>query len=62
VSASYQFTDADRDIAGVELVQDKDHGPVLWLQTSPNGCYISVARLAEFIDGLQKTAAAARTT
>ena len=55
---TYQFIDADQDIAGVELINDKKQGPVLWLQTSPDGCYIPVARLAEFIDGLKATAAA----
>ncbi|MER5694873.1 hypothetical protein ACWDBO_31185 [Streptomyces mirabilis] len=55
---TYQFIDADQDIADAELINDKNQGPVIWLQTSPDGCYIPVARLAEFIDGLKATAAA----
>ncbi|MEU5477521.1 hypothetical protein [Streptomyces mirabilis] len=55
---TYQFIDADRDIAGAELINDKNQGPVIWLQTSPDGCYIPVDRLAEFIDGIKATAAA----
>ena len=54
---AYQFIDADQDVAGAELIEDKDQGPVIWLQTSPDGCYIPVDRLAEFIDGLQSVAA-----
>ncbi|MDT0608784.1 hypothetical protein [Streptomyces lancefieldiae] len=56
MSESYQFTDKDGDVAGVEFINDAEQGPVLWLQTTPNGCYIPTARLAEFIDGLKNTA------
>lgn len=55
---TYQFIDDQQDIAGVELINDKKQGPVLWLQTSPDGCYIPVGQLGEFIDGLKATAAA----
>ncbi|MFF8590034.1 hypothetical protein ACF061_01100 [Streptomyces sp. NPDC015220] len=53
---TYQFIDKDQDVAGAELINDKDQGPVLWLQTSPDGCYIPVDRLDEFIAGLQAAA------
>lgn len=53
---TYQFIDKDQDVAGAELIQDKDQGPVLWLQTSPNGCYIPLDRLHEFIEGLKGAA------
>jgi hypothetical protein len=46
-----------RDTASAELVNDTDHGPVIWLQTNADGCYIPVDRLDEFIDGLKKVAA-----
>lgn len=58
---TYQFIDAQQDIAGAELINDKNQGPVLWLQTSPDGCYVPVGRLDEFIDGLRKVAAASQT-
>ena len=57
MSASYQFVDADRDTAGAEFIDSAEQGPVVWLQTTANGCYIPVARLAEFIEGLQNVAA-----
>ncbi|MGZ0231175.1 hypothetical protein [Streptomyces sp. CPS1] len=57
MNKTYQFIDADQDIAGAELIEDKDQRPVLWLQTSPNGCYIPVDRLTEFIEGLRGAAA-----
>jgi hypothetical protein len=57
VEKTYQFIDADQDVAGAEVINDKTQGPVLWLQTSPNGCYIPVDRLDEFIAGLKNTAA-----
>ncbi|WP_431040020.1 hypothetical protein [Streptomyces sp. P9-1] len=59
MSTSYQFIDADKDIAGVEFIQDPTQGPVLWLQTSPDGCYIPTERLDEFIEGLKRAAASA---
>ena len=55
----YGFTDADGDIAGAEPINDAKQGPVVWLQTSPDGCYIPIARLAEFVSGLQDVAIAA---
>jgi hypothetical protein len=54
---TYQFIDADQDVAGAELIEDEKQGPVLWLQTSPSGCYIPVDRLDEFIEGLKTVAA-----
>lgn len=54
---TYQFIDADQDVAGAELINDKDQGPVIWLQTTADGCYIPADRLDEFIDGLKATAA-----
>jgi hypothetical protein len=56
VKKTYQFIDADQDVAGAELIEDKNQGPVLWLQTSANGCYIPVDRLDEFIEGLKRAA------
>ncbi|MDQ0809909.1 hypothetical protein QFZ63_001623 [Streptomyces sp. B3I7] len=53
----YQFIDADQDVAGAERIEDREQGSVLWLQTSPNGCYIPVNRLDEFIAGIKKAAA-----
>jgi hypothetical protein len=43
-----------RVAATAELVPDIDHGPAIWLQSD---CYIPVAQLDEFIDGLKKVAA-----
>lgn len=56
MSKLYGFTDADGDIAGAEPINDAKQGPVIWLQTTPNGCYIPVARLAELVSGLQDVA------
>jgi hypothetical protein len=58
MTKTFQFVDADLDTAGAELIEDKDQGPVLWLQTTANGCYIPVDRLDEFVAGL--TAAAGK--
>jgi hypothetical protein len=35
-----------RDVASAELIHE-EHGPVIWLQTNANGCYIPVDRLDE---------------
>ena len=56
MNKSFQFIDADQDTAGAELIDDKDQGSVLWLQTTANGCYIPVDRLDEFIAGLKAVA------
>jgi hypothetical protein len=58
MNKTHRFAGPTRDYVITERIEDKDHGPVLWLQTSNNGCYIPVDRLAEFIDGLKATAAA----
>ncbi|MFD8919401.1 hypothetical protein ACFV0Y_16480 [Streptomyces sp. NPDC059569] len=57
----YGFTDADGDIAGAEPINDRKQGPVIWLQTSANGCYIPTGCLNEFINGLRGIAKAAET-
>jgi hypothetical protein len=54
-SILYSFTDADGDTAGVEGLTDRKQGPVVWLQTSNDGCYVPVDRLDEFIAGLRRT-------
>lgn len=54
---TYQFIDADQDVVGAERINDKTQGHVLWLQTSPNGCYIPIDRLDEFVAGLKNAAA-----
>ena len=56
MNKTFQFVDADQDTAGAELIDDKDQGPVIWLQTTANGCYIPVDRLDEFIEGLKAAA------
>ncbi|MFL4904880.1 hypothetical protein ACJ6WF_17235 [Streptomyces sp. MMS24-I2-30] len=53
---TYQFIDVDQDVAGAELIEDKDWGPVIWLQTTANGCYIPIDRLTEFVQGLHAVA------
>jgi hypothetical protein len=51
-----------RGVASAELVHDTDHGPVIWLQTNADGCYIPVDQLNEFIEGLQAIAAGTAPT
>lgn len=45
-----------RVAATAELVHDAAQGPAVWVQSD---CYIPVARLDEFIDGLRAVAASA---
>ncbi|WP_405964781.1 hypothetical protein OG713_34595 [Streptomyces sp. NBC_00723] len=61
MNKTFQFIDADQDVAGAELIDDKDQGPVIWLQTTANGAYIPVDRLDEFIAGLKNVAASTTT-
>ncbi|MFE0220667.1 hypothetical protein ACFW0U_07320 [Streptomyces albidoflavus] len=49
----YRFTDIDHDSISAELINDKEIGPVVWLQTSLNGCYVPVAQLDKVIEGVK---------
>lgn len=51
---TYGYTDADGDVAAAQPIQQ--NGPTVWVQTTPDGCYIPVARLHEFINDLQSAA------
>ncbi|MEW2147732.1 hypothetical protein AB0909_00600 [Streptomyces albidoflavus] len=49
----YRFTDLDKDNISAELINDKRVGPVVWLQTTPSGCYVPVGKLDEVIEGVK---------
>lgn len=57
MTQNFQFAGPGRDSVDVQRVEDAAHGPVLWLQSGFDGCYIPVDRLDEFIAGLKTTAA-----
>ena len=58
----YQFSGPTNDSVDVELIEDKDHGPVLWVQSGFDGCYVPVDRLDEFIAGLKSADEPAEAT
>ncbi|MGW2267116.1 hypothetical protein [Streptomyces koyangensis] len=49
----YRFTDLDKDSISAELINDEKAGPVVWLQTTPSGCYVPVAKLNKVIAGVK---------
>ncbi|MCK2144852.1 hypothetical protein MWG58_28845 [Streptomyces sp. WAC00276] len=49
----YRFTDLEQDNISAELINDKRVGPVVWLQTTPSGCYVPIAQLNEVIAGVK---------